>query len=340
MPIIRSFPMKIRLISYLLAAGIFAACGDSGDDGGGPNNPVTALFKASGDNQNGAVNTALTNDFCVRVTEDGANAEGVTVTWSTPSGGSMSQPTSLSNGDGIACARLTLGITAGAQTAIATVSGANGSPVTFNATGLAGNATTLVKGGGDNQTGSINSVLAEPISVQVTDAFGNGVQGALVTWLLSSGSAGFDPTSGITDVSGFASTMVTLGGAPGPISITASSAGLTGSPQTFSITSENPPPAPNAITIAVQNNQFSPLVDTVAAGGSVTWDWPTGSGPHSVTSTGTLTFTSDPRGGTVIGPANYGPLIFSTPGTYFYYCTVHGSPGSPPTGMSGTIVVQ
>jgi len=31
---------------------------------------------------------------------------------------------------------------------------------------------------------------------------------------------------------------------------------------------------------------------------------------------------------------------FATPGTFNYYCTVHGADGNPPTGMHGTITVQ
>jgi plastocyanin len=332
--------MRIRSLAVVAAAGIYLACGGGDGDGGGGPNPVNVLTKASGDGQNGTVNVQLANDFCAKVTQGGAAKGGVTVSWTTSTGGTMSVPSSLTDTDGIACSNLKLGTTAGAQSAQAAVAGATGSPVTFSATANAGNATALVKSGGDAQQGTVGAPLGEALSVQVTDNFGNGVGGALVTWDVTPGQASVDPVSGNTNGTGLASTSVTLGPNPGAIIIVASSAGLTGSPQNFTVTANPATPAPNAITITVQNNAFSPGVDTVAAGGTVTFTWANTVGvTHSVTSTGPTSFTSDPAGA-IASPHSYGPVTFNTPGTYFYYCTVHGSPGSPPTGMSGRIVVQ
>ena len=332
--------MQIKSAAMVLALGVSFGCGGGDDGGGGPPPGNNVLTKESGDIQTGIVNTQLANDFCAKVTQDGSAVLGVAVNWTTPNGGFM-LPASISTGtDGIACSKLTLGTAAGGQTAQAAVTGATGSPVTFNATANAANASTLVKQDGDNQSADINTALSEPLSVRVTDPFGNGVGGALVTWLISSGSASVNPISGNTNVSGTATTTVTVGGTAGPIVITASSAGLTGSPQTFDATGTTPVPAPIAITITVQNSVFSPLVDTVAAGGTVTWTWAATLGvQHSVTSTGPTSFTSDPAGA-VASPHSYGPITFNTPGTYFYYCIIHGSPGNPPSQMSGTIVVQ
>jgi plastocyanin len=331
--------MRNKCIAMVLAAGVFmAACG-GGDDGGGPPAGTNLIAKESGDNQTGTVNVQLTSDFCAKVTQSGTAVDGIAVNWTTPNGGTLTPPSSSTGANGLACSRLTLGTAAGPQTAQAAVTGATGSPVTFNATANPGSATTLVKAGGDLQSGDINTDLAEDLSVRVTDTFGNGIGGALVTWLLSSGSATLTPPSGNTNSTGLATTTVTVGAA-GPIIITASSAGLTGSPQTFNATGTTPPPPPSAITITVQNNQFVPDVDTVAAGGTVTWTWSNTVGvTHSVTSTGTTSFTSDPSGA-IASPHSYGPVTFNTPGTYFYYCIIHGTAGNPPTGMSGTIVVQ
>jgi plastocyanin len=327
-------------MAVVLAAGFVLACGGGdGDDGGGPGGGTNLLAKESGDTQNGTVNTQLSSDFCVKVTQSGTAVSGVAVNWSTPNGGQLTPPSSSTSASGVACSRLTLGTIAGAQTAQAAVSGATGSPVTFGATANAGNATTLVKSGGDNQSADVNANLPEALTVQVTDNFGNGVNAALVTWLVSSGSASLNPASGPTNATGVASTTVTVGAA-GPIVITASSAGLVGSPQTFDAVGTTPVPPPAAITIQVgPGTTFSPAVDTVAVGGTVTWNWPANSLGHSVTSTGPTSFTSDPAG-ISDGPKSYGPITFNTAGTYFYYCLAHGNPGNPPTLMSGTIIVQ
>lgn len=333
--------MMNRSFAVALAAAFALACGGGdGGDGGGPPAGNNTLSKESGDNQTGTVNAQLGSDFCVKVTQSGSAVSGASVTWSTASGGSLNPPSGTTASTGIACSRLTLGTSAGAQSAQAAVSGATGSPVTFAATANAGNATNLVKSGGDNQSADINTNLTEPLSVRVTDTFGNGIGGALVTWLVSSGSANINPTSGNTNATGVATTTVTVGGVAGPIIITASSSGLVGSPQTFNATGTTPPPFPTAITITVANNSFTPSVDTVAVGGTVTWNWGnTGGVQHSVSSTGNPNFISDPAGATA-SPHSYGPITFLSAGTYFYYCTVHGAPGSPPTGMSGTIVVM
>jgi plastocyanin len=58
------------------------------------------------------------------------------------------------------------------------------------------------------------------------------------------------------------------------------------------------------------------------------------SGFHDVNATGTSTF---PGSGEPATPPHSYSFTFDTPGTYRYFCSVHGDPGS---GMRGTIVVQ
>jgi plastocyanin len=80
------------------------------------------------------------------------------------------------------------------------------------------------------------------------------------------------------------------------------------------------------------NGSTNSAVDTVAAGGTVTWTW-TGAGnvPHSIQSLGSPSFTSS---AIETGDGSTYQVKFSTPGTYQYDCAVHG------TMMSGTIVVR
>ena len=83
---------------------------------------------------------------------------------------------------------------------------------------------------------------------------------------------------------------------------------------------------------SVRNGTRNPAVDTVAAGGTVTWTWVnTGSISHSVQSVGTPSFTSSQ---VLAGDGQTYTMMFSTAGTYQYDCAVHG------TQMTGTIVVQ
>jgi plastocyanin len=125
-----------------LALGVVAAlvggCGSGGDST--PNPSPLAVAKeptASGDAQTGPVSEPLPNSLRIVVTRDGSPQSGVTVTWSTLTG-SLAPISGPTGGDGIAASSWTLGPTAGAQSAQATVAGATGSPVTFSATASAG----------------------------------------------------------------------------------------------------------------------------------------------------------------------------------------------------------
>jgi plastocyanin len=87
------------------------------------------------------------------------------------------------------------------------------------------------------------------------------------------------------------------------------------------------------ITPKMSGSAFVPAVDTVAAGSAVTWANQDGVN-HTVTASpgSTDSFNS----GAVSGGASF-THTFNTPGTYVYYCQIHGTPTS---GMRGTIVVQ
>jgi plastocyanin len=86
---------------------------------------------------------------------------------------------------------------------------------------------------------------------------------------------------------------------------------------------------PGVQFVSGHNGSQNPAVDTIPAGGTVTWTW-TGSLSHSVQSIGSTSFTSS----TIRSGSGTYALTFTTPGTYEYDCAVHGS------AMRGTIVVQ
>ena len=101
-----------------------------------------------------------------------------------------------------------------------------------------------------------------------------------------------------------------------------------------------PPAAPATAAVTVgdifftsgHNGSSNPAVDTVAAGGTVTWTWGgSESLPHSVQSTGSPSFTSS---AIQTGSGKTYQFTFTAPGTYQYDCAVHGQM------MTGTIVVQ
>src|SRR5213080_1108886 len=82
------------------------------------------------------------------------------------------------------------------------------------------------------------TAVATPPAVLVRDQHGNPVQGVSVTFAVASGGGSVNPTSPVaTGLDGIAAaTSWTLGPTEGTNTLTASSAGLTGSPVTFTAT--------------------------------------------------------------------------------------------------------
>jgi plastocyanin len=331
-----------RPLLLVTSATTLFACGGGGGGSEPPPADAVSVAKTSGDGQAGTVAQPLPNPLVITATQSGTGAAGVTVTWSTtsPTAGSVTPTSTTTDADGNAAASWTLGNVSGAQTVKATVTGATGSPLTFNATAVAGLASILAKGGGDAQTGETNAPLAAPLQANVTDEFGNDVAGVPVAWA-ATGATVSAPTVE-SDAAGVSQVSVTLGPTAGPITITADAPGLEGSPLTFTATATEPIPTPTSISVSVRDDNFlsvrngtvNPAVDTVLAGGTVTWAWePASNDPHTVTPTGSPTFTGHE---VAVRPPPF-TVTFNAPGTYSYYCTQHGSPTS---GMRGRIVVK
>ena len=97
----------------------------------------------------------------------------------------------------------------------------------------------LVSVSGDNQELNANTVAPGPIIVQVLDAAGAAfTRGFPVAFSVVSGPAGttVNPDTVITDTAGYAQASITAGNAEGTIQVSATAAGLSGSPLTFSAT--------------------------------------------------------------------------------------------------------
>jgi plastocyanin len=323
-----------QLLTTLILGFLLSSCGGDGDSGTPPSTISIAKTSANnGDAQTATVGQPLASPLQVAVTDGGAPSGGTTVTWATTSDGTLDPVSAVTDANGVASTAWTLGTTSGSQTATATLSGASGSPVTFTATANPDAATTLTDAGGNGQVGNINSPLAQQLQAKVADQFGNGVAGVDVAWAATGGTV--SAASVPTNSSGISAVTVTLGGTPGPVTVTATAGSLTGSPLTFTETAQAPPPVPTTASVQVGNIFFqsnhnstqNPAVDTVAVGGTVTWNWV--GGLHSVRSTGSPGFTSS----TTQSSGSY-QFTFSTAGTYSYDCEVHGPL------MTGRVVVR
>ena len=168
---------------------------------------VTALSITS---QNVVVNQFATAPSVVVKDANGLVLSGITVDFAiTAGGGSVTGATQVTDGQGIATVgSWKVGQAAGVNTMTATVSTLQA--VTFNATGTAGPAASVVIAGGNSQTGPAGSALPTPLEVEVRDAFSNPVPLALVAWATADGGS-LAPASGPTDASGHAQSSWTLG---------------------------------------------------------------------------------------------------------------------------------
>jgi VCBS repeat-containing protein len=291
-------------MAFALAA-LTASCGDVTLPDPGE---AAELELVDGNEQVAPAGTALAEPVVVRVLdteERPVTNQEVTFTV-LRGGGSVAPQTVTTNADGLAAATWTLGPTAGTQELRArTLQGGTGTPldVPFTATALAGSGSVLVGVRGDDQTGPVNSALADSLVVKATDAVGNPVAGVEVTWSVTGGGS-ISPVTVVTDADGLAAAERVLGGSSGAQSARATVEGFTGSPVIFSHTAV--PANPAAVVLVAGDDQTGPggfaLADSLVVRleddngngiGNRSISWIVSSGSGSVSPT---TVTTDPNG--------------------------------------------
>jgi plastocyanin len=271
------------------------------------------------------VNATVVPDLVVVVkNETGAAVPGIIVHWTVSGGGHLSQTDDTTDGAGLSSVTWTFDSLADAQTAVATVTGLVGSPVAFTGTATAATAATIASNSGDFQAGPVGGPL--PVTVLVTDGFGNGKSGVSVSWAAVGGGSVASPST-VTNAQGIATVSRNLGALAGVYGTTATVASLAGSPVTFSDTAV----AVMGIQVGNGGNIFNPATATVTHGDFVTFTW-AGGVTHNVS------WDSTPLGAQLSDSPSQTSGSFTVRltaiGTYNYHCIFHGSPGA---GMHGSI---
>jgi hypothetical protein len=151
---------------------------------------------------------------------------------------------------------------------------------------------------GNAQTGTAGEELEDPLIVRVTTVEGEPIEGATVTWAVTTGGGAIEPEPIPTDVDGRAEARWTLGGAVGEQTVTVTSAGLSAVFRATAGDSQRP----SAIVIASGDDQraaagsqlANPLVVRVEnefgrpiAGIEVEWNVESGGGIITPTTTST-----------------------------------------------------
>ena len=209
--------------------------------------PVAQLVALRGDNQIGIVGAELPVALTVQaVAANGHFVAGASVTFAALDGlGSVSRSSVTTDLGGLATTALTLGQAIGTYAFTATVAAvpAATTRVTANATAAAAAALGIVSG--DSQIDTVTATLAKPLSVRVTDAFGNPVaqqavdfqvmsQNALL--LAAPGAAPATPVRVTTGTDGTAAVSVVGGAIAGTVRVTASVAQSGIAPVAFTLT--------------------------------------------------------------------------------------------------------
>lgn len=200
-----------RFAVVALGLTTLLACGDDlvvPDEG-----EARSMVILQGGTQTGTAGQPLPVALIVEVRDDvGRPVAQQPLTISLEDGGSIAPAQPVTNNEGRATFAWTLGPAAGAQElAVATATG--GPSVTFHGNAASATANVAEAVSGNGQTGQAGKPLADSLTLQVTDQFGNPVSGAAVTWTTSNGSV--SPTAGITNAAGLARTQWTLGGSAG-----------------------------------------------------------------------------------------------------------------------------
>jgi hypothetical protein len=231
----RFWQLRTWAIAGLLALSVLR-CGSNVE-------PTTAtdIAPAGGSGQTGTVGSALASPLVVAVTDANNNVvPGVTVTWQAQGGGNVSSETVTTTSDGRASVTRILGPTPGEQTTTATVSGLQGSPVTFVATAIAGNPTGGIVITTNPPVAALTSEVFDPAVqpvVVVTVPGGAPAPGEEVTASIASGGGQLEgTTTATTDATGIArfGDLGINGTGDHTLEFTAGTASVTSSPVSIS----------------------------------------------------------------------------------------------------------
>lgn len=208
----------VRLATAPLAALLFGACSQELP----PMRVATRLEIVSGDAQEGVAGALLPQPLVVRPYDRHGPIYGQAITFVVVSGGgTITAGPVLTNPDGLAEARWTLGTsTADSQRvevrAVNYFTGELQVSVIARATARPGPPSGLAAVGSSVREGSPGAPV-DSLAVRVVDRYGNPVSGASVAWTVKSGGGSVSPPAAQTDAQGIAKALWTLGplvGAP------------------------------------------------------------------------------------------------------------------------------
>jgi hypothetical protein len=207
----RGLSSVARRVTFALAAATLACL--SGCKKATEPEVAASLTVAQGNQQAAPAGRELPVPIMLRVrSTSGAPMKGMPVSFTVTAGGGAVEPaTVLSDQNGEARAKWTLGSAAALQTLVGAVNGVD--PVTIQANAILPSELLIVQG--NSQTGKIGSALTTPIVIRVVGANNVPIPGLTVGFQILSGSGSITPQSAVTNNLGEVTARWTLGAQTG-----------------------------------------------------------------------------------------------------------------------------
>lgn len=249
---------------------------------------AASITATAGSGQSAQINTAFGTALSATVKDQFGNlVSGVTVTFTAPASGASgafggnATATAVTNASGVATAPVfTANGTTGSYQVVASAPGV-ATGANFALTNTVGAPSAIAVQSGSGQSAKVSTAFGSPLVAKVTDAGGNVVPGATVTFTIATASGatatfanGTNTTTAVTNAQGLAtSSVLTANATVGSYTATAAVNGVA-TPATFNL--QNTPGDPGQIAVNAGNNQsvdqgaaFAPLSVVVKdAGGN------------------------------------------------------------------------
>ncbi len=208
-------PSPTVLAAAATLVGVFVVGCSSDSNTGFVGAPAIAVA-AAGDATNNTVGLPI-GPFVVKVTDTaGTPISNVAVTFTSSPGLTITPTSATTNEDGTTFTAGTFGVIAGAYTVTATVAGIS-TPLVFHTTAFADVPSVFISSSGNNLSGAAGTVLPEPLQISITDKYGNGISGVVVSWSAATGTLA--AIQNHTDAAGRATASYTLPATPGPSTV-------------------------------------------------------------------------------------------------------------------------
>ena len=204
-----------------------------------PGAPASVIALSGCASQSAEVGTPFAVPLSVRVEDAFGNpVPGVAVSFAAPASGptaALSAPTATTGADGTASVVATAGTAAGSYTASAAVAGVS-AKATFSLANQVGAPGAIAVASGSPQSAAAGAAFAQPLEAVVLDAYGNPLQGVLVTFVApaSGAAAALSSPSATTGADGKASVTASAGTQAGSLLVAATAPGVS-APALFSL---------------------------------------------------------------------------------------------------------